>query len=341
MIRLLLSTLALVVGLAGPLRADPMTDLRAGNASFKEGKYDEAVQAYTRAIISGQLGAEALAVTFNNRGVAYGELGDFDRAILDYNEALGLRPDDATSIRNLRVGHVKRGVAAANLGEQDKAVADFTKAIELDPSHFLAYLRRGQVLSDRGQYDLAIADLEKAQALAPDNTQAPELLAKTRQMQAQAETAARTTAAVEPAAPPPAAEPAAPVAIPPAAAAGPAASAAAPSAPVTTPAPAAPPPAAVAAETPATPRTAAPAAAAPPTPARTAAVEPAAGDGGRMRLRQAVNLRAGPDNSFERLSTLPGGSVATVRGESKGWYDLEFDNGRRGWIYKRWLEPAS
>ncbi len=339
MIRLLLSTLALVVGLAGPLRADPMTDLRAGNASFKEGKYDEAVQAYTRAIISGQLGAEALAVTFNNRGVAYGELGDFDRAILDYNEALGLRPDDATSIRNLRVGHVKRGVAAANLGEQDKAVADFTKAIELDPSHFLAYLRRGQVLSDRGQYDLAIADLEKAQALAPDNTQAPELLAKTRQMQAQAETAARTTAAVEPAAPPPAAEPAAPVTAPPAAAPAPAAPAPAASA-AAPPAPAAP-PAAVVAETPATPRIAPPAAAAPPPAARTAAAEPAAGDGARMRLRQAVNLRAGPDNSFERLSTLPGGSVATVRGESKGWYDLEFDNGRRGWIYKRWLEPAS
>lgn len=336
MIRLLLSTLALVVGLAGPLRADPMTDLRAGNASFKEGKYDDAVQAYTRAIISGQLGAEALAVTFNNRGVAYGELGDFDRAILDYNEALGLRPDDATSIRNLRVGHVKRGVAAANLGEQDKAVADFTKAIELDPSHFLAYLRRGQVLGDRGQYDLAIADLEKAQALAPDNTQAPELLAKTRQMQAQAETAARTTGAIEPAAPPPAAEPAhAAAAIP--APAAPAPAAAAPPAPMATPAA---PPAVVATEPPATPRTAAPAAAAPP-PAHTAAVEPAAGEGVRMRLRQAVNLRSGPDNSFERLSTLPGGSVATVRGESKGWYDLEFDNGRRGWIYKRWLEPAS
>jgi uncharacterized protein YraI len=59
-----------------------------------------------------------------------------------------------------------------------------------------------------------------------------------------------------------------------------------------------------------------------------------------MRLIQAVNVRAGPANSFERLTTLPGGTVATVRGESLGWYDLEFEDGRRGWIYKRWLEPV-
>ena len=203
MIRLLLLTLTLAAVLAVPARAEPMADLRAGNASFKDGKYDEAVQAYTRAIISGQLGAEALAVTFNNRGVAYGELGDFDRAIIDYNEALGLRPDDPTSIRNLRVGHVKRGVAAANLGESEKAVADFTKAIELDPSHFLAYMRRGQLRSDRGELDLAIADLEKAQNLAPDNAQAVELLTKARQMRAggQAPASTAAAAAIEPAAP--------------------------------------------------------------------------------------------------------------------------------------------
>jgi Flp pilus assembly protein TadD len=108
MIRLWISVLALLAGLAGAAVADPMADLRDGNALFREGKYEAAVEAYTRAIMSGELGADALAVTFNNRGVAYGELGDFDRAILDYNEALGLRADDPTSIRNLRVGHLRR-----------------------------------------------------------------------------------------------------------------------------------------------------------------------------------------------------------------------------------------
>jgi tetratricopeptide (TPR) repeat protein len=318
MIRLLLLTLTLAVGLAVPAQADPMTDLRTGNASFKEGKYDDAVQAYTRAIISGQLGAEALAVTFNNRGVAYGELGDFDRAIIDYNEALGLRPDDATSIRNLRVGHVKRGVAEANLGEKDKAVADFTKAIELDPSHFLAYLRRGQLRSEYAEFDLAVADLEKAQNLAPDNPQALELLTKARQMRADSQAAAAaTSAAVEPAAPPPGQEPAVAAAAEPTPPSPPAASEPAPS---------------VAAVK--------PPAAEPARQQRSVASSEPTGDGKRMQLRQAVNMRAGPGNQFERLTTLPGGAVGVVRDEDKGWYELEFASGRRGWIYERWLTPA-
>lgn len=323
MIRFLLLTLALAAGLAASALAqtDAMADLRAGNASFKEGRYDEAVQAYTRAIISGQLGAEALAVTFNNRGVAYGELGDFDRAIIDYNEALGLRPDDATSIRNLRVGHVKRGVSEANLGERDKAIADFTKAIELDPSHYLAYLRRGQVRSDAGDYDAAIADLEKARNLAPDNAQAAELLTKTRQAQADSKAGERptATAAVEPAAPPP--EPAsAPEAPAPAA---PAAAAPAERQPVVQPSQ----------------RPAPPPAAAESTARRPAEV--AAAEGDRRRIRQAVNMRAGPGNEFDRITTLPAGSVATVVGEKQGWYQLELSSGRRGWVYQRFLEPAS
>ncbi len=48
-----------------------------------------------RAILAGDLPPEALAITFNNRGVAYSELGDFDRAISDYNQALTLAPGDA------------------------------------------------------------------------------------------------------------------------------------------------------------------------------------------------------------------------------------------------------
>ncbi|HET6468206.1 MAG TPA: tetratricopeptide repeat protein, partial [Geminicoccaceae bacterium] len=199
MMRLWLLTLALLLGLASGAQADPMEDLRAGNTAFKEGRYEEAVQAYTKSIISGQLGAEALAVTFNNRGVAYGELGDFDRAILDYNEALALKQDDATAIRNLRVGLVRRGVAQANMGEVERALADYDKAIELDPSHFLAYLRRGQLRLERGEMQAAIQDLEQVEALDPYNQQAKELLAQARTQLAQGDRQAPAATAAEPA----------------------------------------------------------------------------------------------------------------------------------------------
>ena len=191
--RLLILVGILAALAAAPARADSLAEVRAGNAAFAEGRYEPAIEAYTRAILAGDLEPEALAVTFNNRGVAYGELGDYDRAIQDYNQALTLRPGDTTSIKNLRIGHARRGSAHANLGEQDQALADYSKAIELEPQHAPTYVRRGQLRLERNEPELAVADLRKAQELDPANREAAELLAR----------AEASVAAATPAAPPP------------------------------------------------------------------------------------------------------------------------------------------
>ena len=138
------------LGLAWPLtigvaRADSVGEVRTGNAAFGDGRYEAAVEAFTRAILAGDLDPEALAITFNNRGVAYSELGDYDRAIADYGQALTLVPGDRTAIKNLRIAHIRRAAAAARLGEQAAGAADYDRAIELEPTHPLAYMRRGQL----------------------------------------------------------------------------------------------------------------------------------------------------------------------------------------------------
>ena len=69
----------------GVALADSVGDVRTGNAAFGDGRYEAAVEAFSRAILAGDLEPEALAITFNNRGVAYSELGDYDRAIEDYS----------------------------------------------------------------------------------------------------------------------------------------------------------------------------------------------------------------------------------------------------------------
>ena len=56
----------------------------------------------------------------------YGDKGDYDRAIADYDEAIRLDPRYA-------VAYYNRGVAYCDKGDYDRAIADYNEAIRLDP----------------------------------------------------------------------------------------------------------------------------------------------------------------------------------------------------------------
>ena len=68
-----------------------------GEAAFEQGRYDEAIANYTKAI---QLNADD-AAAYVNRGVAYGRKGLYDRAIGDFEQALFLDPKNAAAQKNL------------------------------------------------------------------------------------------------------------------------------------------------------------------------------------------------------------------------------------------------
>ena len=67
---------------------------------------------------------------------AYGDKGENDRAIADYNEAIRLDPKYAAAYNN-------RGNAYRDKGDTDRAIADFNEAIRLDPKLAHAYNNRG------------------------------------------------------------------------------------------------------------------------------------------------------------------------------------------------------
>jgi tetratricopeptide (TPR) repeat protein len=69
-----------------------------------------------------------LAIIYYNRGIAYKNKGQYDRAISDYDQAIKLNPKYATAYYN-------RGWTYKNKGERDKAIADYRKALEINPSH--------------------------------------------------------------------------------------------------------------------------------------------------------------------------------------------------------------
>jgi tetratricopeptide (TPR) repeat protein len=69
------------------------------------------------------------AAAYNNRGIAYRRLKQYERAIHDYNKAIELNPEFAGAYYN-------RGLAYYDLKQYEKEQEDYEKALEFDPCVF-------------------------------------------------------------------------------------------------------------------------------------------------------------------------------------------------------------
>jgi tetratricopeptide (TPR) repeat protein len=105
---------------------------------------------------------ERRSVVYNNRGVAYTDKGDYERAIRDYNEAIHLNP---TSVGTF----YSRGYAYKKKGDYDRAIQDFNEALRLDPHFELTYYERGNSYINKGEYDRAIQDFNQAILIRPNS----------------------------------------------------------------------------------------------------------------------------------------------------------------------------
>ncbi len=106
-----------------------------------------------------------LAEAYDNRGTAYDNLGQHQRAIKDRDEAIRLKPDNAD-------GYYNRGNTYNNLGQYQRAIKDYDEAIRLKPDYAKAYVNRGIAYSKIGQYQRAIEDCDEAIRLKPDLAEA-------------------------------------------------------------------------------------------------------------------------------------------------------------------------
>ncbi|MDR1902698.1 MAG: tetratricopeptide repeat protein [Treponema sp.] len=130
-----------------------------GEAHLLKDDYDKAIADFTEAIGLGHTNA------YTTRGTAYLRKGNYDRAIADFTEAIRLDSGFA-------LAYVLRGRAYSNKGDYDKAIADYTEAVRLNPQYAVAYNGRGIAYHNKGDYDRAIADFTEAVRLDPNYTQA-------------------------------------------------------------------------------------------------------------------------------------------------------------------------
>ena len=104
------------------------------------------------------------AVACYNRGRAYADKGENDRAIAEYDAALCLNS-------GLPVVYKERGRAYAYKGEWDRAIDDYDTAIRLNPRYPEAYKSRADAYSAKGDLNLAIASYSESLSLNPDDAE--------------------------------------------------------------------------------------------------------------------------------------------------------------------------
>ena len=105
------------------------------------------------------------AEAYYNRGCAKSKLGEFADAVLDYDEAIRIKPDFAEAYSN-------RGNVKIQLKQTHEALADFDEAIKIKPNYADAYNNRGNAKIQLKQTHEALADFDEAIKIKSDYAKA-------------------------------------------------------------------------------------------------------------------------------------------------------------------------
>jgi|WetSurMetagenome_2_1015567.scaffolds.fasta_scaffold52882_2 tetratricopeptide (TPR) repeat protein len=128
---------------------DVQTYFDLGLKEMEAKNFSEAVDYFTKALSIKEDGA-----IYYNRGVCYGQLGEFQKADYDFSKTIETNPEFADAYNG-------RGLARYSLLSYESAIIDFSKAIELTPLNADAYFNRGKVYKELGEYNNAIYDFSK------------------------------------------------------------------------------------------------------------------------------------------------------------------------------------
>ena len=157
---------------------------------YKEtGRWVDAVKAFTSALDSQQVGADA----YFWLGVDAELAGRRDHAVAMYQQAVGLCPNHADALSNRerslllkrieefptdRDAWYKLGLAYSNAMNWKEASTAFVKTVELSPDFADAHFRLGRTLDMLGKTDEAMAAYATTVELSPDHQEAAEALVR-------------------------------------------------------------------------------------------------------------------------------------------------------------------
>ena len=103
--------------------------------------------------------------SYNSRGVAFAEEGDYLNAIKDYDKALSLRKDYFDA-------NLNKAVALKNISKFNEAIKYLEICIKLKPNDCKIYNNLGNIFNNLKKYDLAIKNYSEALKLNENFTEA-------------------------------------------------------------------------------------------------------------------------------------------------------------------------
>jgi lipoprotein NlpI len=140
-------TILLIAGAAQAASRSDWNDCESNDS-------DRTIRGCTRVLQDRGESARNRATAYYNRGLAYLEKDDPDRALADFNEAIRLNPKNDY--------YVVRCEAYA--------IADYNEAVRLEPKNSRGYALRGIGYLFAGSLDKALSDLNQASELDPKDT---------------------------------------------------------------------------------------------------------------------------------------------------------------------------
>jgi len=123
---------------------------------FCKGEYDRAVRSYRKAVERNQMDHKA----WNNLGLAEYKMGNEKEALVCFNRALSIRPEDTYAMLN------KAGLTVAQ-GRYAEALMMIERAILMDPRDPYAYNIKGTALMKSQRYGEAVKAFEEAVGIDP------------------------------------------------------------------------------------------------------------------------------------------------------------------------------
>jgi tetratricopeptide (TPR) repeat protein len=128
-----------------------------GNELLDQGKYDEALEAYDKAI---SLDSNYKWAWYN-KALALRNLEKYEDALIALNQALRLDP-------NYKGAYFEKGFALGELGRFEESIKAYQKGLQLYPNDKHALLSTGWALNNLGRYEEAISYFDKALKIDPN-----------------------------------------------------------------------------------------------------------------------------------------------------------------------------